>query len=399
MARSFVRWAVPVGVALAVAGVGGATTALRAAAQPELPERSAAQLLVDLQTARLEALSGTVVLRADLGLPALPGMAGSGQLGALLNGFHTLRVWYSGPDKVRLALLGTLGESDIIRNGQDLWIWSSKEQSATHHKLPPGLSMPDGPLLDPNRLPATPQELADRVLAALDPSTVVSTAANTTIAGRSAYELVLAPRDEASLVRQVRVAVDGERHLPLRVQVLAKGHPTPAFEVGFRQVSFARPGEEHFRFTPPPGTRVEEGGLPGGGAMPHKPVPPGGAGAPAQPDKPVRPGEAGAPAFPDKPALPELPGKPRDPDRTGLQPRVVGEAWTAVLVARVPTAGGTGDLPFGVLLNSLPTVKGDWGSGRLLRSRLLTALLTDDGRLLVGAVTPERLYEAAAAGG
>ncbi|HET8680675.1 MAG TPA: hypothetical protein VFM54_02195 [Micromonosporaceae bacterium] len=379
MARSFVRWAVPVGVALAVAGVGGVTTALRAVAQPELPERSAAQLLVDLQTARLEALSGTVVLRADLGLPALPGIAGSGQLGALLNDSHTLRVWYSGPDKVRLALLGTLGESDIIRNGQDVWIWSSKDQSATHHQLPPGaLSMPDGPLLDPSLLPATPQEVADRVLAALDPSTAVSTAANTTIAGRSAYELVLAPRDEASLVRQVRVAIDGERHLPLRVQVLAKGHPTPAFEVGFRQVSFARPGEEHFRFTPPPGTRVEEGGLPGGGV----------------PDKPVRPGEASAPALPDKRVLPDKPG---DPDWTGPQPRVVGEAWTAVLVARVPAAGGTGDLPFGVLLNSLPVVQGEWGSGRLLRSRLLTALLTDDGRLLVGAVTPERLYAVAAA--
>ncbi|HET8659236.1 MAG TPA: hypothetical protein VFM55_09590 [Micromonosporaceae bacterium] len=389
MARSFVRWAVPVGVALAVAGVGGVTTALRAAAQPELPERSAAQLLVDLQTARLEALSGTVVLRADLGLPALPGMAGSGALGALLNGSHTLRVWYSGPDKVRLALLGTLGESDIIRNGQDVWVWSSKDQSATHHKLPPGaLSMPDGQLLDPGRLPATPQEMADRVLAALDPSTEVSTAANTTIAGRSAYELVLAPRDEASLVRQVRVAVDGEQHLPLRVQVLAKGHPTPAFEVGFRQVSFARPGEEHFRFTPPPGTRVEEGGgLPGMGL----------------PDRPVRPGEGvpDKPVLPGKPALPDLPGKPGDPDRTGPHPKVVGEAWTSVLVVRVPAAGpdGAGGLPIGVLVNSLPVVKGEWGSGRLLRSRLLTALLTDDGRLLVGAVTPERLYAVAAAGG
>lgn len=399
MSRSLTRWVVPVGVALAVGGVAAATTALRASAQPELPGRSAAQLLVDLQTARLEGLSGTVVLRSDLGLPALPALGGSGQLGALLNGSNTLRVWYSGPDKTRLALLGTLGESDIIRNGRDVWIWSSKDQSATHHRLPEGaLSTPNGQLLDPKLLPATPQEVADRVLAAIEPSTAVSTAANTTIAGRSAYELVLAPRDEASLVRQVRVAVDGERHLPLRVQVFAKGHPTPAFEIGFRQVSFARPGEEHFRFTPPPGTRVEEGGAP------NKLGLPGGQGwSDRRGDKPAHPAEPGKPAEPGNPAKPTEPANPAKPDgdRADQRPTVVGEAWTAVLVAKVPAAGPNGslDVPFGVLLNSLPAVKGEWGSGRLLRSRLLTALLTDDGRLLVGAVTPERLYAVAAAGG
>ena len=41
-----------------------------------LPPRSAAQLLVDLQTARLDGLSGTVVQTADLGLPPLPGLTG-----------------------------------------------------------------------------------------------------------------------------------------------------------------------------------------------------------------------------------------------------------------------------------------------------------------------------------
>ncbi|MBM0236720.1 hypothetical protein JNW88_05375 [Micromonospora sp. ATA32] len=40
-------------------------------------------------------------------------------------------------------------------------------------------------------------------------------------------------------------------------------------------------------------------------------------------------------------------------------------------------------------------VSGDWGSGRLLTGKLFSVLLTDDGRLLAGAVTPERLYQAA----
>ena len=47
------------------------------------------------------------------------------------------------------------------------------------------------------------------------------------------------------------------------------------------------------------------------------------------------------------------------------------------------------------LLGGLPAVSGDWGSGRLFTSKLFSVLLTDDGRVLAGAVTPERLYQAA----
>ena len=40
-------------------------------------------------------------------------------------------------------------------------------------------------------------------------------------------------------------------------------------------------------------------------------------------------------------------------------------------------------------------MSGDWGSGRLLTGRLFSVLLTDDGRVVAGAVAPETLYEAA----
>lgn len=372
MSRPFLRWSVPLGVAAAILGIGLAASALSAAADPKLAPRSAAQLLVDLQTARLDGLSGTVVQTADLGLPALPGRAdgsGSAQLNSLVAGSHTLRVWYSGPDKVRVALLGKLGESDVIRNGRDLWIWSSDDQTAQHRLLPEDTAdTGDTGGMDgrPGLLPATPQQAADQVLAALDPSTVVSTAGSARVAGRAAYELVLAPRDAASLVSQVRLAIDAEQRVPLRVQVYGMGAAAPAFEVGFRQVDFSRPGDEHFRFTPPPGTKVEENGST---EPPH--------GGKAQ--------DRAAPA-------------PRDatPPFT-----VVGTGWTSVLVARVPAAGldgtdtGRGD-PLRAFLATLPPVSGDWGSGRLLKSRLFTVLVTDDGRVFAGAVTPERLYAAAA---
>ncbi|MFS8479797.1 MAG: hypothetical protein FWJ93_12755, partial [Micromonosporaceae bacterium] len=135
MRRPFLRWLAPLGIAATVLGTTVGADALGGAAEADLPPRSAAELLVDLQTAQLQGLSGTVVTTADLGLPALPGRAGhsgSTRLESLLNGSHTLRVWYSEPDKARLALLGTFGESDVIRNGRDVWVWSSDEQAATH---------------------------------------------------------------------------------------------------------------------------------------------------------------------------------------------------------------------------------------------------------------------------
>ncbi|MGE5828373.1 MAG: LolA family protein [Micromonosporaceae bacterium] len=396
--RSTLRWLAPVAVAAAVLGGGAGIGALTAAAEPELAPRSAAQLLVDLQTARLDGLSGTVVARADLGLPTLPGVgAQSVDLTALLAGTHTLRVWYAGPDRTRIALLGPLAETDIVRNGRDLWVWNSRANTAKHSLLPatdPARAGKPTTLL-PDDLPFTPQQLADAALAMLDPTTVVSTDGSARVAGRPAYELVLAPRDTTSLVAQVRLAIDATEHLPLRVQVVARDGGGPAIEVAFTQISFARPDPEQFRFNPPPGAQVTEGSTG------------------ANPDGPASKGHSTKESGTMKPGDPMNPGamKP-DPLEPGVQApgaaerpfAVVGKGWTSVLVTRMPAAAGSGEnrrddgpggLNIGALLAQLPRVSGAWGSGRLMQSRLVSVLLTDDGRLLVGAVTPQRLTDAA----
>ncbi|GIG91605.1 LolA family protein [Plantactinospora endophytica] len=354
--RPALRWLVPTGAALAILGGGAAVGTFASAAEPNLPERSAAQLLVDLQTARLDGLSGTVIKRADLGLPSLPGIGGRGsaELTSLVSGTHTLRVWHAGPDKTRVALLGTLGETDVIRNGKDVWIWDSQANKAEHSTL-------DGqPTGRPGHLPTTPQEAAEQALAAVDPSTRVSVGRSASIAGRDAYELVLEPRDATSLVGQITIAIDAAEHVPLRFQVVPQGTSKPAFEVAFTQIDFERPDPAQFVFNPPPGTVVTEG---------------------ARPD-----------------------GKPMALPAEVERPTVVGKGWTSVLVAEVPqlaevakvaeTDGAEAALLRSVL-GGLPEVNGAWGTGRIVTGKLFTALLTDDGRVLVGAVTPERLYEVA----
>jgi outer membrane lipoprotein-sorting protein len=383
--RPVARWAVPAGVLVAVLGAGVLSNSLRASASVSLPQRSPAQLLVDLQKANLTGVSGTVIERADLGLPTLPdgiGGDGSANLNSLITGSHTLRVWYSGPDKVRVALVGALQESDVIRNGTDAWIWDSKANTATHFTLKDDAtgdkSAPKTPKVDPSELPfkglaTNPEQAAGLVLAALSPTTIVDTEPSELVAGRPAYLLSVAPRDTNSLIAKIVVAIDGTEHVPLRVEVFAKNHlDSAAFSVGFSQVSFTRPDDQRFAFTPPAGTKVTEG-----------------TGAP----------DAGT-------------ATPAKPSGTPPKTATIGTAWTTVFAARMPAdallgggspsgsakPGGTGSDgdALNAVLNNLPKVQGTWGSGRLLQSRLFSVLITDDGRVLVGPVSGDRLQAAAA---
>jgi hypothetical protein len=106
-----------------------------------------------------------------------------------------------------------------------------------------------------------------------------------------------------------------------------------------------------------------------------------------------KPGDSPEATPEDKPgAMPE--DKPEVGSGDAPEFAVVGTGWTTVLVLGVPATELHGDAT--EVLALLPQVSGDWGSGRLLSTRLFSALLTDDGRLLAGAVSPERLYRAAA---
>ncbi len=345
--RPVLRWLVPATAAVAVIGGGAAIGTFAAEAEPSLPPRTAAQLLVDLQTSRLEGLSGTVVQRADLGLPPLVGLLPGNELTTLLTGTHTLRVWYSGPDQQRVALLDTLGEQDIIRNGRDLWTWQSRSNTATHRTLGDDAGAGSPPREPAASLPATPQQAADLALGAIDPSTEVSVGRSATVAGQDAYELVLQPRDQDSLVHQLRIAIDAKQHVPLRFEVLAKGSDQPAFEVAFTQVDYRRPDAD--QFTLQPAARCDG----------HR-----GEGRAAD-GKPGRPGHA------------EPAGGPAGP-RGGrrLDAPCWSPAWTGPVGGKpaapkpaAPPAGAAPDMDLSKLLGGLPAVSGDWGSGRLFSSQ------------------------------
>ncbi|MGZ4631983.1 MAG: LolA family protein, partial [Actinomycetes bacterium] len=233
-------WAVPV---LAVVAVAGAITVpMVASASPSLPTKSAAQLLADVAASSGTPLSGTVVETARLGLPALPETGGTSiSPTALLAGSHTARVWFDGNDRARIALVGPLAETDLVRNGRDVWLWTSGKNTAQHIVLPDHKGAAQTTTPSPAES-LTPQAAAAKALAAVDPTTKVTVDGTASVAGRSAYELVLSPRDTRSLVGDVRIAVDSKTSVPLRVQVDAAGATgRPAFETAFTSVKFAAP--------------------------------------------------------------------------------------------------------------------------------------------------------------
>jgi outer membrane lipoprotein-sorting protein len=353
------RWAIPAGALVITGGVLAGSLITAAQAAPGLPARTAAQLLAEVADSTPPPLTGTVVETASFGLPSLPATGNPTSLSSLLTGSHTIRVWYASPAHFRLAVPQSLSESDVIRDGRTAWLWQSTLNKVTKFTLPAHApasgSVP--------RQPLTPQQAAQQVLAAVGPTTTVRVDSNVTVAGQAAYALVLAPKDARSLVGQVQIDVDGRNGVPLRLQVFARGASSPAFQVGYTDIHFVKPAAADLSFSPPPGATVTQVNL-----SDH----PAGARDHARPDV-----------------------------------TTIGSGWLTVL--ELPsselTSGagpGSGHSPgddeavLRTLLAAATPVHGAWGSGQLLRTSLVSVLITDQGHAFVGAVQPSVLYAAAA---
>jgi outer membrane lipoprotein-sorting protein len=278
-------------------------------------------------------------------------------------------VWYSSPGHFRLAVPDSLSETDVIRDGSTAWLWQSTLNKVTKFALPAHSAAP-APDQQVPKQPLTPQQAAQQMLAAVGPTTTVGVASNVTVAGQAAYALSLAPKDARSLVGQVQIAVDGRNGVPLRLQVFARGASTPAFQVGYADIHFVTPAPADLSFTPPPGASLTQVNLASGGA-----------------------GAASGSAAPDV--------------------ATIGSGWLTVL--KLPSSALTPGTPAGgpvsshntagdsaavlrALLASATPVHGAWGSGRLLRTSLVSVLMTDGGSTFVGAVDPSILYAAATPG-
>lgn len=317
-----------------------------------LPRTVPASLVAGVKHSRQTQFTGTVVSRLSSGLPSFPAISdvsrtrGGASFDSLLTGSHTMQIWYGGIRRQRLALLEAGQETDLFRNGDDLWQWSSSTGVAFHTELR-GMARTAVTKVPPEAL--TPQALAAGAFAALDDRTDMRLGQDVDVADRPAYELVLTPNDNATKIGSVHVAVDGVTKVPLGVQIYPKGSSSAAIDVAFTNIRFGAPAERNFRFVPPPNAAVTQ------------------LGARLSAQQPT----------------------------TGVVAEVVGSGWTAVYrlelasraAARAPTL---------VAFRDVPAVAGRWGKGRLLVTGLMSVLVTTNGRMYAGAVPPRRLYAVAA---
>ncbi|MFI6083253.1 outer membrane lipoprotein carrier protein LolA [Streptomyces sp. NPDC051217] len=401
--RRAARYVVPVAVASVAAATIGLVPALAASGDPDLPKITAAQLIEKMAASETERLSGTVKITTDLGIPSLGGLgdlggsaAGAlapkggadngkdggsaaeptGRLMDLASGEHTLRVATDGPDKQRLSILDSAAEYSLIHNGGEVWAYDSASNEAYHAEAPADAAKGTGKDKNgtngkdqavPKDLPATPRDFAREALKASGDTTSVTVDGTARIAGRDAYQLVIKPKQAGSTVGSIKVAVDSKTGTPLKFTLLPSSGGKAVVDVGFTKVDFSRPAASTFDFTPPKGAKVTEADqskATAGKDQAHK--------------------------------------APKDAKDLGSEPNVIGEGWTAVVQldtgAKAPTAAASKDMPAEAqqFMDALgDKAQGKFGSGTVFKTRLVNALMTDDGKVFVGAVTKDALIKAA----
>jgi outer membrane lipoprotein-sorting protein len=362
MAQRLFKWAPAVGAVVAVT-IAAIAIPMTANASSTLPIKTPAQVLALVADSKVSAFSGTIEQTSDLGLPSLPSTGpGSDSSVAstleLLTGTHTVRVYVNGPKDARVQVLDSMAERDVIRNGSNVWVYDSSANTVEHATIAAlkGTRKAHLGAMEQGAMPQTktgtaktPSQIAAALLSALRSSSTVSVGTDSTVAGRSAYDLILTPKVSDSLVGSVSIAVDSATGMPLGVDVDARGQTTPAFSIHFSSLSLAKPAASLFAFTPPANAKVTEVKTPDASKSSSKHA-----------------------------ALPK--------------PTITGKGWDAVAtfakqseLTKLESSSG-----FGLLTS---TVDG----GKLFHTTLFNVLFATDGRVLVGSVSAARLEEVAAA--
>jgi len=400
MNKNVIRWIpavlAPVLVAATAVGLSGSATA-----SVDLPDKSASQILQFINTNPDIAFSGKVLKVADLGLPPmniipdisqsmvdqmaknapkemkdfLPQASAQGELALaleFLGGTHRANIYVDGVKKSRVQVLDLLSERNFIRNGQDFWFYDAGKQTVRHSVVAEAdearAEKEATNFLNANSSKiafdaTSPASVAEYFLNQASSSTTFTVGNDAMVAGRGAYQITMTPRTTDTLVKSVRLSIDGATGLPLAVSVSAAGQSGAAFEIGFESISFERPSAEFFNFTVPTGAKLIE-------------VP-----------------------LPTEADLKKYAGKTptaADEERARAEFEKLQKAgWSAVV--EIPANEVPAEFSLGIKGNKLyKELTKPVAGGRIFTTALMNVLIADDGRIFAGAVTPEKLVEAAA---
>jgi outer membrane lipoprotein-sorting protein len=389
------RWVPSIAVP-AVIAVGAIAVPLQANAI-DLPDLSPQQVMVLMQGADVTEFSGTIVKSSNLGLPTLefssmmsedsiaqmeekmpaemadfvPAVIESNTLTQaieLISGSHTIRVYVSGQDKLRAQILDPMSQRDLIVNGNEFWVYDAKmataltgtvdieadpaKQAEAEQKV---LDYADSIALDLS----SPEAIADYLVSMVDETSQIQVGKDHSVAGRSAYQLIISPDSPNSLVASAAVSVDSETGMPLKVEIFSTAQVEAAMTVGFESISFGSVDQGLFSFTPPAGTSVE--------------------------------------TFDADELMATLDGyeKPEgyvSDYEVPAEPEVLGSDWDSVVhLAALPA-----DIPQDLMATELfADMLTEVPGGKVFSTPLVNVLLTDSGEVYMGAVTIDYLLSLA----
>ncbi len=355
----------------------------------DLPDLSPEELMVMMQDAQPIEFSGVVLKTTNLGLPALelssmlseeevermrektpeefadfvPEVAASQELAKameLITGEHRVRI-FVGETGIRAQILDRMSQRDLIVNSKEVWTYDSREQVATVASI-------DQQKVEQGRLSAmqqmekyaaelgldltNPQAVAEYVMSQVGDSSEVSVGTDHFKAGRTAYQLIVKPNSEVSLINSVVLSIDSETAVPLAAAIYSVEQTAPAIEVGFESISFGDQDESLFSFTAPAGATITNL---------------------------------------DEIEKPEV-SEAEKPNYEGEKPTMVGEEWDSVLVMPAGDMDMLAELQDNQLLSSLlKPVAG----GVAFETPIMKVFIADDGRIFAGAVSLSHLQKLA----
>ncbi|MCX2952063.1 LolA family protein [Lentzea sp. NEAU-D7] len=338
------------GVVTGVAGLGLLAMPAGAGQPPSLPDVSAESLVEQVMTSKPGAFGGTVEVDNKLGLPSLA------EIPQLADGKHSARIWTDGNGKFRAALPNGQSEQTIVNDGKTTWSWNSADNEVvkSEHKA-------DEPKAGNEKAESVdPATAAKQVVGMTKEFSDITVDGTARVANRAAYELVLTPKaSEKTLIREVRIAVDAELKMPLRVAVLTNGASEPAGTVGFSEINVGAQDPKLFEFTPPAQAKV------------------------TTPEAKEEKGRDRGSELGIEQAL------------QGEDPQIFGTGWDTVVGARIPAEAMT-QVPAeaqGLVDRFTKKVSGTWGSGQIFTTKVATILIADDGRVVAGAVPEQVLFD------
>ena len=355
----------------------------------DLPDLTPQEVMVLMQQANVTEFSGTIVKQSELGLPALefssmvsedsieqmeekmpeefadfvPAVIESNvltQAVELISGSHTVRVFVSGPDKLRAQILDPMSERDLIVNGSEFWVYDAQMATALNGTIevepdPAKQAEAEQKVLEYAESIAldlaSPEAIADYLVSMVDETSQIEVGKDHSVAGRSAYQLIVSPDSANSLIDNAAISVDYETGMPLRVELFSTTQDVAAMSVGFSSISFGAVDQALFDFTPPAGTTVETF-------------------------------DADQLMGYEKPEFPE------SDYEAPAEPEVIGSDWDSVIhLDKLPES-----IPQDLMANELfADLLTEVPGGKVFSTPLVNVLLTDSGEVFAGAVTIDYL--------